>query len=94
MDLCKNDEKKVAFVQPNCVLTSTKEYRQFHPFLLGLPTELSPLSWAFKEIDVQFNINLYHMQIVLEKVFKQSDSLSLDPITKESCKPFYNSEDC
>ena len=86
VDLCKNDEKKVALVQPNCVLTSTEEYYKFHPFLYGLPTELSPLSWALKEIGVQFNINLHHMQIVLEKAFKQSDGCALDPNTKESVK--------
>ena len=84
MDLCKNDEKKVALVHPSCVLTSTEEYRQFHPFLLGLPAELSPLSLALKEIGVQFNIKLHQMQTVLEKAFVSSEGLLLDPNTQNS----------
>ena len=84
VDLCKNDGKKVALVQPSCVLTSTEEYRQFHPFLHGLPTELSPLSLALKEIGVQFNVKLHHMQTVLEMAFVSSEGLLLDPNTQNS----------
>ena len=84
VDLCKNNVKRVALVQPSCVLTSTEEYCQFHPFLHGLPTELSPLSLALKEIGVQFNIKLHHMQIVLEKAFVSSEGLLLDPNTQNS----------
>ena len=69
--------RQVALVKPNCVLASSAKAKNFHSYLNALPMEFMPLLGLLQKIGICLDINLKHMQTVLEKVFKRSDGQSL-----------------
>ena len=68
---------KVVLVRPNCVVMASTKAEMFHSYLNALPMEFIPLLGPLQKIGICLDINLKHMQIVLEKVFKRSDGQSL-----------------
>ena len=55
----------------------------YHPFLHQLPHEFNYLSNLLKRIGVTNDLNLKHMQIVLESAYKCTEGKQMDPNTNQ-----------
>ena len=65
------------------VMWENSEVRKFHPFLHCLPEDLHDV---LRQIGVKGSLELCHMQVVLEGVYKQSEGEQLDMNTEECVK--------
>ena len=67
-DLLNRDPRKVVLVKPSCVIDAySYVMKEYHPLLLSLPTELNSYSQLVAKVGVKKNLELQHMQILLEK---------------------------
>ena len=69
-DLLNQDPRKVVLVKPSCVIDAySYVMKEYHPLLLSLPTELNSYSQLVAKVGVKKNLELQHMQILLEKIY-------------------------
>ena len=80
-DLISMEEHKMALVKPSSVLSygGTTLISRFHPYLHKLPPELTFTMQLLTSIGVKSNLDIHHMQIVLEKIYEHSQGQTLDP---------------
>ena len=78
-DLLAKDIRKVVLVKPSSVLAYECSIDDYRPFLHSVPLELMCLMTLLTELGVKQNLDLHHMQIVLEKIFVHSEGAVLDP---------------
>ncbi len=80
-DPMENDKKKVALVNPTSVISTrkTSSLECYYPYLHRLPEELLSAMSILLELGVESNLEVHHMQTVLEKVFTRSEGKPLDP---------------
>ena len=75
------DDRKMVLVKPAHIICSSPA-ENFHPFLHDIPQKLKDMTQLFTAIGVQQNLELHHLQMVLEKSFQKSSGRKLDPHTK------------
>jgi len=88
-DSSDRDESKMVLVKPNQVIHDywkCGDVEKLHPFLFMLPEDLSLLSRLLKEIGVKNEIDLCHVQVVLEFIYDVSKDEELDPNTDQCVK--------
>ena len=82
-DLISMEEHKMALVKPSSVISYTHGVKtlipHFHPYLHKLPSELNCTMQLLTTIGVKSNLDIHHMQIVLEKIYEHSQGQTLDP---------------
>ena len=72
----------IVLVKPQAVLT-TNSAADYYPFLHQLPDEFSYLINLLERIGVKKELNLKHMQMVLESAYKCSGGKEIDPNTNK-----------
>ena len=72
----------MVLVIPQIVLT-VESSADYHPFLHRLPHEFNYLSNLLKRIGVKNDLNLKHMQIVLESAYECTEGNEMDPNTNQ-----------
>ena len=88
-DLLDVENKKVVLVKPDCVVGYLSEdEKQFHPFLHSIPSKLNRTHAhrVLMTIGVQDKLVLHHMQVLLKKIYSQSNGGELDPNSKKCVK--------
>ena len=75
----------VVLVKPRCVVTC-RDAVDYHPFLHQLPQTFIRYSQFFAKLGVEHNLNIKHMQIVLESAYKCAAGEEVDPNTSECVK--------
>jgi sacsin len=82
-DSSNEDERKMVLVKPSSTLANSHLAQKYHPYLYSIPAELRKLIPFLTEIGVKNDLELHHMQIVLEKIFNRSQGAELDPDARE-----------
>lgn len=85
-DLLEQEKKKMVLVEPTCILmnSDTSTIKDYHPFLHHLPMKLMNLTPILQEIGVKNTMELCHLQIVLQKIFREKRPI--DPTAKQYVK--------
>ena len=82
-DPLKKDNRQVVLIKSSRVL-KYGDIERYHPFLHKIPEELLRVSGLMEKLDIKNEVDLNHLQIVLENAFISSQGLRPDPNTKAS----------